>query len=105
MISPTEALQIGIMEIRNGGRISGKEIMRITRANLNAYRKAKKWTKKIDKWIDQIEDPEARCVIDLYYRQGHTWRQIAAETGGIYDEHYLRIMIRDRYFKKRGIDR
>ena len=93
------------MEIRNGGRISGKETMRITRASLNSYRKAKKWTKKIDKWIDSIQDTLVRRVFDLYYRQGHTWRQIAAETGGIYDEHYLRIMIRDRYLKSKGINR
>ena len=79
--------------------------MRISRAALNSYRKAKKWTRKIDKWIESIEDPEARRVFDLYYRQGHTWRQIAAEIGGIYDEHYIRIMIRDRYLKSRKIDR
>ena len=93
------------MEIRDGGRISGKQNMRISRASLNSYRKAKKWTKKIDKWIDSIQDPEARRVFDLYYRQGHTWQQIATEMGGIYGEHYIRIMIRDRYLKAKGIDR
>lgn len=79
--------------------------MKITRANLSYYRKTMKWIRKIDKWIDSIEDPEVRRAFDLYYRQGHTWRQIAQETGGIYDENYLRIMIRDRYLKSRGINR
>ena len=79
--------------------------MKITRAALSNYRKAMKWNRKIDKWIDSIEDPEVRRAFDLYYRQGHTWRQIAQETGGIYDENYFRIVLRDRYLKKRGIVR
>jgi len=79
--------------------------VKITREALSNYRKAMKWIRKIDKWIDSIEDPEVRRALDLYYRQGHTWRQIAQETGGIYDENYFRIVLRDRYLKKRGIVR
>ena len=87
------------MQARSGGRTCGKEkSLRITPAGLNSYRKTMKW-------ISSIEDPEVRRVFDLYYRQGHTWRQIAMETGGIYDEHYIRIMIRDRYLKSKGIKR
>ena len=94
------------MQARSGGRTCGKEkSLRITPAGLNSYRKTMKWIRKIDKWISSIEDPEVRRVFDLYYRQGHTWRQIAMETGGIYDEHYIRIMIRDRYLKSKGIKR
>lgn len=117
-------------------RHAGKETMKITRENLNGYRKTKrmvpilqseleeiekddvakliKYRRKklqekkkqieaLDEWIDNIEDDQTRIVFDLYYRRGKTWKQIAAQLGGVYSEDYIRLHIRDKYMRQKGI--
>lgn len=59
--------------------------------------------KAIERWIEQIEDGQTRCVFKMFYIDGMTWEKIAAKTGYANSPDYPRLHIRDDYFKKMGI--
>lgn len=66
-------------------------------------RKKRQQVAAVDSWIESIEDDRTRMVFDLFYRQGRTWRAIAASIGYSGNEDYPRVVIRDRYLKSRKI--
>lgn len=57
----------------------------------------------VEKWINDIEDGQTRCVFRMYYIDGMTWNKIALRTGYSKSPSYPRKMIRDAYFKKCNI--
>lgn len=56
--------------------------------------------KAVEKWIDAIEDGQARCVFRMFYKDGITWEKIAARTGYRGNPDYPRLHIRDNYLKQ-----
>ncbi len=65
------------------------------------YKKAKVET--VEKWINAIEDGQARCVFKMFYVDGMTWVKIGIKTGYADSPDYPRLHIRDEYLKKCGI--
>lgn len=65
------------------------------------HKKAK--VEAVEKWINAIEDGQARCVFKMFYVDGMTWVKIAAKTGYAESPDYPRIMIRDKYLKEMQI--
>lgn len=59
--------------------------------------------KAVERWIEQIEDGQTRCVFKMFYIDGMTWEKIAAKTGYVSSPDYPRLHIRDDYLKKMGI--
>lgn len=57
----------------------------------------------VEKWIDSIEDGQARCIFRMRYIDGMNWVKIAMKTGYGGNDDYPRRHIRDRYLKKIGI--
>lgn len=56
--------------------------------------------KAVEKWINDIEDGQTRCVFRMYYIDGMTWIKIAQKTGYGGNADYPRLYIRDAYLKK-----
>ena len=61
--------------------------------------------KAVEKWINDIEDGQTRCVFRMYYIDAMSWLKIAdkIKATGDHREDYARKCIRDLYFKKCGI--
>ena len=56
--------------------------------------------RKVESWIESIEDDRLRFVIRSRYRDDKTWRWIARKLGNVSEE-YVRIVIHDRSFEKK----
>lgn len=55
--------------------------------------------RKVESWIESIEDDRLRFVIRSRYTEDRTWRWIARKLGNV-SEDYVRIMIHDKFFEK-----
>lgn len=58
----------------------------------------------VEEWINAIDDGQTRCVFKMFYIDGMTWDKIAIRTGYSKSLDYPRLMIRDRFLKKCGIN-
>lgn len=56
--------------------------------------------RKVESWIESIEDDRLRFVIRSRYTEDRTWRWIARKIGNVSEE-YVRIVIHDRSFEKK----
>ena len=56
--------------------------------------------RKVESWIESIEDDRLRFVIRSRYTENRTWRWIARKLGNVSEE-YVRIVIHDRSFEKK----
>ena len=56
--------------------------------------------RKVESWIESIEDDRLRFVIRSRYTEDRTWRWIARKLGNVSKE-YVRIVIHDRSFEKK----
>lgn len=56
--------------------------------------------RKVESWIESIEDDRLRFVIWSRYTEDKTWRWIARKLGNVSEE-YVRIVIHDRSFEKK----
>ena len=56
--------------------------------------------RKVESWIESIEDDRLRFVIRSRYTEDRTWRWIARKLGNVSEE-YVRIVIHDRAFEKK----
>lgn len=54
----------------------------------------------VEKWVDGIDDVQARCVFKMYYINGLSWEQVAMKAGYAGNPDYVRLHIRDDYIKK-----
>ena len=59
----------------------------------------------MEKWIQEIEDGQTRCVFSMFYINGMSWLKISdkVKATGDHREDYPRICIRDAYLKKVGM--
>ena len=55
--------------------------------------------RKVESWIESIEDDRLRFVIRSRYTEDKTWRWIAKKLTNV-SEDYVRIMIHDKFFEK-----
>ena len=55
--------------------------------------------RKVESWIESIEDDRLRFVIRSRYTEDRTWRWIAKKLANV-SEDYVRIMIHDKFFEK-----
>ena len=62
--------------------------------------KKKEKVRKVEKWIDAIEDGQVRCVFRMFYINNMTWEKIAVKIGYAGNPDYPRLHIRDAYLKK-----
>lgn len=60
--------------------------------------------KEVERWIEQIEDGQTRCVFKMFYIDGMTWEKIAVRTGYTSSPDYPRLMIRNKYLKEMKIN-
>lgn len=56
--------------------------------------------RKVESWIESIEDDRLRFVIRSRYTEDKTWCWIARKLGNVSEE-YVRIVIHDRSFEKK----
>lgn len=63
----------------------------------------KKRVKAVEKWINDIEDGQTRCVFKMFYLDGMKWERIATKIGYSESPDYPRLHIRDDYLKKQRI--
>ena len=56
--------------------------------------------RKVESWIESIEDDRLRFVIRSRYTEDRTWHWIARKLGNVSEE-YVRIVIHDRSFEKK----
>lgn len=56
--------------------------------------------RKVESWIESIEDDRLRFVMRSRYTEDRTWRWIARKLGNVSEE-YVRIVIHDRSFEKK----
>ena len=68
-----------------------------------ALSKKKEKVRKVEKWIDAIEDGQVRCVFRMFYINNVTWEKIAVKIGYAGNPDYPRLHIRDDYLKKMKI--
>ena len=68
-----------------------------------ALSKKKEKVRKVEKWIDAIEDGQVRCVFRMFYINNMTWEKIAVKIGYAGNPDYPRLHIRDDYLKKMKI--
>lgn len=68
-----------------------------------ALSRKKELARAVEKWIEEIEDGQTRCVFRMFYRDVMEWGKIAAKTGYSTSPDYPRKMIRDAYIEKCGI--
>lgn len=61
--------------------------------------KKKEEAAAVEKWIDSIEDVQARCIFKMYYIDGMNWEQVAMKAGYAGNPDYVRLHIRDDYIK------
>lgn len=66
----------------------------------SVFERKKKEAEAVEKWINAIEDGQARYVFRMFYIWGMDWGKIAQKTGYGGNADYPRKMIRDRYFQK-----
>lgn len=55
--------------------------------------------RKVESWIESIEDDRLRFVIRSRYTEDKTWRWISKKLANV-SEDYVRIMIHDKFFEK-----
>lgn len=55
--------------------------------------------RKVESWIESIENDRLRFVIRSRYTEDKTWRWIAKKLANV-SEDYVRIMIHDKFFEK-----
>lgn len=65
------------------------------------YKKAQ--VRVVEKWIEEIEDGQTRCIFRMFYIDGMNWEKIAMRTGYSKSPDYPRLHIRDEYLKRSGI--
>lgn len=58
-------------------------------------------TKRIEKWLETVDDPEVRAIIRAHYILGKTWAKTAHEVYGYAIESNPRMVIK-RYFKEKS---
>ena len=54
----------------------------------------------VEKWIQDIDDGQARCIFKMFYVDGMSWPKIALKTGYAGSPDYPRLYVRDKYLKK-----
>ena len=54
----------------------------------------------VEKWIQNIDDGQARCIFKMFYVDGMSWPKIALKTGYAGSPDYPRLYVRDKYLKK-----
>ena len=59
--------------------------------------------KAVERWINAIEDGQARCVFRMFYIDGMSWEKIADKTGYSKSPDYPRLYIRDKFLKEHKI--
>ena len=60
-------------------------------------------TKMVEKWVQNIEDGQARCVFRMFYIDGASWVNIASKIGYGGNADYPRKYIRDKYLQEHGL--
>lgn len=55
--------------------------------------------RKVESWIESIEDDRLHFVIRSRYTEDKTWRWISKKLANV-SEDYVRIMIHDKFFEK-----
>lgn len=68
-----------------------------------ALDRKKELARTVEKWIEEIEDGQTRCVFRMFYRDIMGWDKIAVKTGYSDSPDYPRLMIRDKYLKDCGL--
>ena len=68
-----------------------------------ALERKKDVSKAVEKWIEEIEDGQTRCVFRMFYRDVMGWDKIAVKTKYSDSPDYPRLMIRDKYLKDCGL--
>ena len=63
----------------------------------------RKQAEAVEKWIDDIQDGQTRCVFKMFYQDGMTWEKIATKIGYSQSPDYPRLIIRDKYLKSQDI--
>lgn len=69
-------------------------------SRLNKLSELEAKIRKVESWIESIEDDRLRFVIRSRYTEDRTWRWIARKLGNVSEE-YVRIVIHDRSFDKK----
>lgn len=57
----------------------------------------------VETWLEGIEDGQTRCVLKMFYRDGMSFDRIAMQIGRNVSGDYVRLKIRDKYFKENKI--
>ena len=72
---------------------------------MKALEEKKAQAEAVEKWIQEIEDGQTRCVFSMFYINGMSWLKISdkVKATGDHREDYPRICIRDAYLKKVGM--
>lgn len=60
----------------------------------------KEQVQAVEKWIQCIDDGQARCIFKMFYMDGMSWLRIAVKTGYASSPDYPRLYVRDKYLKK-----
>jgi len=55
--------------------------------------------KQINDWIDAIEDPQIRTIVELRFREDMSWNEVADFIGGNNSENSVRMLL-NRYLEK-----
>lgn len=66
----------------------------------SVFERKKKEAEAVEKWINAIEDGQARYVFRMFYIEGMGWGKIAKKIGYGGNIDYPRLYIRDKYLNK-----
>ncbi len=95
-----------ILNGKNGSKkpetIVGFDYEKYNRRKAILARKRKQ-AEAVEKWIDDIQDGQTRCVFKMFYQDGMTWEKIATKIGYSQSPDYPRLIIRDKYLKSQDI--
>lgn len=95
-----------ILNGKNGSKkpetIVGFDYEKYNRRKAILARKRKQ-AEAVEKWIDDIQDGQTRCVFKMFYQDGMTWEKIATKIGYSQSLDYPRLIIRDKYLKSQDI--
>ena len=95
-----------ILNGKNGSKkpetIVGFDYEKYNRRKAILARKRKQ-AEAVEKWIDDIQDGQTRCVFKMFYQDGITWEKIATKIGYSQSPDYPRLIIRDKYLKSQDI--
>lgn len=69
----------------------------------NTLKKKQEKARAVERWVNNIEEGQTRCVFKMFYIDGMKWEKIASKVGYAESPDYPRLYIRDVYLKKCGI--